>query len=906
MILKSCLKVFSLLLILMSLLLPSPANSDVKEKESEGILNRLLAPGPLMSGHKNLEGKDCLKCHDAGKGISQEKCLDCHKPIKLQMNAGTGYHGLMKQSCIDCHSDHKGRDFDSVKVNLKTFDHKLTGYNLEGKHATLKCSECHTEKRSEKFIRKQDISFVGAKSSCVSCHKKDDVHAFKGEYAKKDCAVCHSLKSWKQEVKFNHEKDTHYKLEGKHAEMKCADCHGPNSKKPLSQYKWPIAKSQCMACHADFHKKNLSPQFAGGKCQACHDQKTWKLPDFDHSVTKYPLREKHAELKCEECHKQSPKVLASGLKNFKFTGLKSDCLSCHKDYHRFGERKSVKLGKLNQCLSCHNERSWDKIHNFEHSTSTRYVIDGKHNELKCEECHLIKQNPKSKTSAVSPVYHWDKLNEKTCENCHASPHAKSFTKDLLKKRCTECHLTEGWTVFKKDGKHFDHSATRFALSGKHSSIACKDCHVIDKKQVFKFKHFEGQFCIDCHKSQHEKQFSPKFSTTACFQCHTSKNFTELKVFDHNQTRYPLKASHMNLKCSECHTPTSQMFTGKNPHAMGKFLFPELMIKSCSTCHSDYHKAQLGLDCAKCHTEDKWKKTIFEHNKQSSFQLSGAHVTTKCESCHKDLVGQKVEFSKKIYSVVQYKPLKSECASCHSDFHKGQLGNECNACHTTEKWKPTIFDHNKQSRFKVEGKHKDLNCIKCHLVERGQTVKFQSKEFKVVHYKPLAPQCLACHKDPHKSNFGNKCEECHVDRGWRITKDFHKNFTLSGVHFTLSCNECHTNNRRLAGLSQDCLFCHQKDDIHKGSLPNCKDCHRQQFWENTEFKHSLSRFPLTGAHRTIDCASCHFRGIYQGTPSICGSCHLQDALAVSSPRHAAFPSLNNCGQCHTTFTFSIAK
>jgi hypothetical protein len=51
--------------------------------ESEGVLNRLLAPGPLIGGHKDLEKSDCLKCHDAGKGVPDSKCLDCHKDIKV-------------------------------------------------------------------------------------------------------------------------------------------------------------------------------------------------------------------------------------------------------------------------------------------------------------------------------------------------------------------------------------------------------------------------------------------------------------------------------------------------------------------------------------------------------------------------------------------------------------------------------------------------------------------------------------------------------------------------------------------------------------------------------------------------------------------------------------------------------
>ena len=174
--------------------------SVTSKTESEGILNKLLAPGPLIVGHKDLEGKDCLKCHDVGKGISDAKCMVCHKDIKRFFDFKKGFHGINTQACFKCHSDHKGRGFDSTKVDTKTFDHaKMTGYALEGKHADIKCIECHKEKRMSKPIRKNETRYWGQSSSCISCHKKDDVHFFKGDFAKKDCNSCHTLKAWRSE-----------------------------------------------------------------------------------------------------------------------------------------------------------------------------------------------------------------------------------------------------------------------------------------------------------------------------------------------------------------------------------------------------------------------------------------------------------------------------------------------------------------------------------------------------------------------------------------------------------------------------------------------------------------------------------------------------------------------------------
>ncbi len=47
------------------------------------------------------------------------------------------------QECARCHSEHNGEDFPLIKWDIRTLDHKQTGYALEGKHAGLTCNRCH-------------------------------------------------------------------------------------------------------------------------------------------------------------------------------------------------------------------------------------------------------------------------------------------------------------------------------------------------------------------------------------------------------------------------------------------------------------------------------------------------------------------------------------------------------------------------------------------------------------------------------------------------------------------------------------------------------------------------------------------------------------------------------------------
>jgi hypothetical protein len=828
--------------------------SLISKADNEGLLNKLLAPGPLIEGHKNLEGKDCLKCHEAGKGISEEKCMSCHKEIKPFIDSKKGFHGLAakNQSCIQCHADHKGRKFDTTVIDQKNFDHlKLTGYGLEGKHAKIKCQECHTDKRGTKPIRPKEIRFLGTKaSSCRSCHKKDDVHLFKGDFEKKDCNVCHGNVSWKENVKFNHDTDTKYKLVERHAELKCNECHLKDKKKKVFQYKWDhLNQKQCLTCHQDFHKNRLGAKYTNGQCTTCHTQRKWSIANFDHEITGYKLLGKHKEAQCVDCHKPNKGLILNSknkisklpaIKDLNFTGLKKQCLSCHQDFHKFGTKMANKMGDLNQCSKCHDENDWKKTHYFDHNVHTVYPIEGKHLELKCADCHLPRPKNKKiddknlKLDLKLPTYHWAQLNSKTCETCHNNPHIGEFSKDLLSKKCTVCHTAEDWFIQKSETA-FDHSKTRFQLTGSHKTTSCKDCHGESGKKKFKFTSVDQKFCIDCHNNIHEKQFVGKWNLKDCSQCHSTEKFSPLLKFDHNLTNYQLKGEHEKLKCSECHTSSNEKYNLKWPNY-----------------HTKNHQEPLVKPMA----------------------------------------------------VFNFPNLKAKsCRQCHEDYHVGQLGQNCTQCHSEKSWKPTSFDHNKQSRFQLIAKHMDVKCEKCH-TPINDKIKFKNEIRNVVKFKPVSTQCVDCHKDPHKGNFGKTCQECHTEKNWRSTKDFHKNFTLSGVHYTLECSECHKDGKKLAGLSQQCIACHQKDDVHNGSTPNCKDCHTQHFWEITSFRHSLTKFPLRGAHRVIECTDCHNNGIYKGLSSSCVTCHLSDFTANPGPHTSGNTS---CIDCHkNTFTFGSAQ
>lgn len=176
-------------------------------------IESVLMPGKVIEGHADLE-TDCKNCHARFKKSAQTGlCLDCHKDVAQDTSQKRGFHGRLKeQECRACHTEHKGRTMNIAPIDEKSFDHKLTDFELKGAHALapVVCRDCHKPK----------IKFRNAPSDCFACHKKDDKH--KGSLGTQ-CADCHSEIDWKKTL-FDHSK-TKFPLTGKHRDVTCKDCH---------------------------------------------------------------------------------------------------------------------------------------------------------------------------------------------------------------------------------------------------------------------------------------------------------------------------------------------------------------------------------------------------------------------------------------------------------------------------------------------------------------------------------------------------------------------------------------------------------------------------------------------------------------------------------------------------------
>jgi hypothetical protein len=385
------------------------------------------------------------------------------------------------------------------------------------------------------------------------------------------------------------------------------------------------------------------------------------------------------------------------------------CSKCHRDAHR---------GQLDQnCLKCHSFNSWvEAREKFDHDQA-RFKLTGKHKEVRCDLCH-----GEVDESAGGRFLTFKGIKFNRCSDCHIDLHSGRFGK------CERCHLTQGWKFLKSD---FDHDRmTKFKLKGKHSTLNCSKCHnrvkfvrtILDYNLNYKIKH---SLCLDCHEDHHGGVFSSKQGNKDCSSCHSEDGFIPVMftVQRHNvETKFILEGAHLAIPCRGCHLT-----------AQGEIFSWDKVL--CQTCHKDRHAGQFADDsgttrCETCHRETFWKDLAFDHS-AVRFKLEGKHAEIKCERCHVDEISDGVKF-------VRYRGTSGDCVSCHKDIHFGQFSSDsCGRCHVPLGWRELIFEHNRDSRFKLDGAHLKVNCYECHRKEiKGK--------FEFTRFKPLSTRCGSCH------------------------------------------------------------------------------------------------------------------------------------------------------------------
>jgi hypothetical protein len=367
--------------------------------------------------------------------------------------------------------------------------------------------------------------------------------------------------------------------------------------------------------------------------------------------------------------------------------------------------------------------------------------------------------------------------------------------------------------------------------------------------------------MSCHR--HQNAHGGKFQNNECLTCHSeggSKTLREdsLERFHGETSKFPLRNGHTGVQCQVCHAND---------------VYKDTPAECGAKCHQDsLHQGSLGNQCSRCHEPGQWPAVRFDHTADTKWPLAGKHADiTTCESCHPGR---------------QYAKTPTTCGSagCHKadDVHDGKLGAKCETCHDVNA--NVLFEHNRDSQFKIDGAHAPLTCDKCHAS---------------ITFKPVRKDCYGCHAEPavHKGLYGTECERCHSTTTFKDVKAMHDvgDFSLTGAHDQVDCARCHPKGENLRGSGNLCITCHKQDDIHANSLsPRCGECHSQRAFTPARFDHQTVGCSLPGLHSTTPCADCHKNGNYGAVSAMCVSCHRNDAQKVRNPDHS---TLLECGNCH---------
>lgn len=564
---------------------------------------------------------------------------------------------------------------------------------------------------------------------------------------------------------------------------------------------------------------------------------------------------------CTQCHVRFDKNAQSRL-----------CAGCHKEVGADIQSKKGYHGRLadTACRRCHTDHKGREAvvvqldrDRFDHD-KTDFPLRGGHTmpRAKCASCHLPKVKFRDAPSQ--------------CQSCHRKD---DVHKGGLGAQCEKCHSERDWK-----SANFDHDQTRFRLEDKHRGVSCEACH-----KDARYKETPRE-CAGCHRDDdmikgHKGRFGNR-----CASCHNVRSWKESSFNHDRETKFGLRGKHRQAGCQSCHRGV---------------LYQEKLQTACVACHrkddqESGHKGSLGERCESCHNERSWRTSDFDHDK-TEFGLKGKHKTARCEACHKPGTAGAVLSPGK-----PREKLPTQCVACHRADdqkvgHRGGYGDRCESCHSEKSWRDPVFQHDRDTRYPLKGKHSQAKCAACHR-GTGSNHLYTDK---------LSIDCVACHRQDdaskgHRGGYGEKCQSCHTERAWKqviFSHDRDTKYPLRGKHAQAACNACHrgsgANHLYANTLSAQCVACHRKDDEskgHRGQLGNdCASCHRESDWKVPRYDHTKARFALTGAHLRSTCSACHRTVAFRDAPRTCHGCHEKEDVHKRRLGEA-------CGQCHNTRTW----
>lgn len=315
-------------------------------------------------------------------------------------------------------------------------------------------------------------------------------------------------------------------------------------------------------------------------CENCHITSSWKKirpnAKFNHTRTGFPLRGRHKQALCNQCHNetsQRPKAKNKGgsVRGHLARGKKQirTCESCHKSPHNQTVSRA--------CQQCHNTRTWKRTQAFLAHQRTQFPLTGAHASVNCTACHINKEMNKFRKVSTQCISCHSK--EYTSASTHPNHRSAGFSTN-----CRQCHATYAWKPARINHNLY------WPLLGAHQRVNCSSCH-----QRNRYKDTPKD-CMSCHSKDYKRAgHTPSSHSSNCISCH-SMNAWKPASFQNHDKFFPISTgNHSGFTCTQCH-PTAT--------AKGQF-----------TC------------LAPCHTKSKMDQ---EHIGEVAGYV---YESRKCLSCH---------------------------------------------------------------------------------------------------------------------------------------------------------------------------------------------------------------------------------------------------------------------------------
>ena len=544
---------------------------------------------------------------------------------------------------------------------------------------------------------------------------------------------------------------------------------------------------------------------------------------------------------------------------------------------------------------------------FDH-TSTGFVLNGQHQNVRCETCHTLgtfKGTPKDCVSchgwnnpraqfSIMPRNHIP-TGAVTCETCHQASQAQFADASLnfshtnvVSLNCLNCHSS----------KNPHPGVMTNPADATHTAVLA-----------------QGQSCDKCHTTA--LFAGPKVPLThiptaavACTACHTSSDYALMPS---------VSAIHANaqagLACAACHEKSN---AAKYP------MTPALVAQPGN------HVGMNGQGCDACHAQpgSSLQLPVQDGARFSGSLFSHTGITGGCATCHGPNVtaGSFMGVSPIVMppttsaGATSHIPSSTSCENCHAgNTPSGLMAPVATATVPGSGFQGPPLPSSTQIHMGVGS-----NCSACHdtnaswvgmtLYPMSRYLGFQTRPqatagaFNVVNAShPSSGECSSCHTgisfDPANVQkpgnhipvaTGASCTACHTSGSFSVMP------SLSAIHANIqntsaNCVQCHSvANAALYRSANNLIKAPDAGHISMGSM-GCESCHvganssmaTTPVADGANFANSL--FNHAGA--SVSCATCHgatvtastFTGVFPA------------GMGALTPAHV--PSTASCDSCH---------